>query len=60
VLTRRRHALSAFADAEAYQRALGEAGFDGCRELDPADWIRHRPALAGLRSPAHVVHAWVE
>lgn len=59
-LTRRSHALDPFADAAAYERALVDAGFDGCRELDAADWVRQRPALAGLHSPAHVVHAWVE
>lgn len=59
-LTRRRHALDPFTDAAHYQRVLAEAGFGGCRELDPADWVRARPALAGLHSPAHVVHAWIE
>lgn len=58
-LTGRKRALDPFADTQAYERALAEAGFDGCRALDPADWIRARPQLATLRSPAHVVHAWV-
>lgn len=58
-LTGRRRALDPFADTAAYERALGEAGFDGWRELVAADWTRARPQLAELRSPAHIVHAWV-
>ncbi len=60
VLTRRRHALGPFADAAEYERALLDAGFSGCRTLDRADWVHARPGLAGLHSPAQVVHAWVE
>jgi O-methyltransferase involved in polyketide biosynthesis len=58
-LTRRKRALDPFADTAAYERALAEAGFGGCRELSASDWIRARPQLATLRSPAHIVHAWV-
>jgi hypothetical protein len=60
VLTRRRHALDPFADAADYERALVEAGFAGCRALDPRDWIRAKPALEGLHSPAQIVHAWID
>jgi O-methyltransferase involved in polyketide biosynthesis len=60
VLTRRRHALDPFADATDYERALVEGGFAGCRALDPRDWIRAKPELVGLSSPAQIVHAWIE
>lgn len=60
VLTRRRHALDPFADAADYERALVEGGFVGCRALDPRDWVRARPELLGLHSPAQIVHAWIE
>ncbi len=60
LLTRRRHALDPFLDTEAYRGAFLDAGFAGVRELVPADFIAARPALAGLCSPAHIVHAWIE
>lgn len=59
-ITGRTRSLDPFADVEAYEQALADAGFDGCRELQAADWVRARPQLERLRSPAHVVHAWVE
>ncbi|MFO0635640.1 MAG: class I SAM-dependent methyltransferase [Nannocystaceae bacterium] len=59
MLTRRRHALDPFPDQAALRAALLQAGFADARRLQPQDWVARAPALARLRSPAHVVHAWV-
>lgn len=58
-LTRREQALDPFADAEAFAVALSRAGFAGCRDERPELHVAQSPALARLRSPAHVVRAWV-
>lgn len=60
VITRRRHALAPFADEAALRDAIAGAGFDGMEIVDARDHVAREPRLAGLDSPAHVVHAWVE
>ena len=59
-LTRRRRALDPFADAAALHAALAAAGFDDSREELPERHVRAEPALARLRSPAHVILARVD
>ncbi|MBC8072159.1 MAG: hypothetical protein IAG13_27815, partial [Deltaproteobacteria bacterium] len=59
-LTGRRHALDPFVDEAALATALRTAGFDGHRIAVARDHLARKPELAGLSSPAHVVHAWVD
>jgi hypothetical protein len=59
-LTRRRRALDPFVDPAAVHRAFSDAGFDRSHEERPEDHVRTEPALARLRSPAHVILARVD
>jgi hypothetical protein len=59
-LTRRRRALDPFADLPALHQALAAAGFDHGHEERPEDHVEAEPALARLRSPAHVILARVD
>lgn len=59
-LTRRRRALDPFPDLAALQQAFAAAGFHGCRQEHPATHVAAEPRLARLRSPAHVILAWVD
>lgn len=59
-LTRRRRALDPFADLPALHEALAAAGFDHSHEARPEDHVEAEPALARLRSPAHVIVARVD
>jgi len=59
-LTRRRRALDPFVDLAALHQAFANAGFDHCHEERPEDHVRAEPALARLRSPAHVILARVD
>lgn len=58
-LTRRRRALDPFVDLAALHHALAVAGFDRSHEERPEDHVHAEPALARLRSPAHVILARV-
>jgi O-methyltransferase involved in polyketide biosynthesis len=59
-LTRRRRALEPFEDLPALHQAFTAAGFDGSRHERPEDHVDLEPALARLRSPAHVILACVD
>lgn len=59
-LTRRRRALGSFVDLPALHQALAAAGFDHSHEARPEDYVDSEPALARLRSPAHVIVARVD
>lgn len=54
-LTRRRRALDPFVDLRAVHEAFAAAGFDHSQEARPEDHVDAEPALARLRSPAHVM-----
>lgn len=59
-LTRRRRALDPFVDLPALHEAFAAAGFDHSHEERPEDHVDAEPALARLRSPAHVILARVD